>query len=219
MSEFTVFSIPGSPYGRAVLATLEEKGAPYTFAAVSPSDTKVDPHTSRHPFGKVPAVQHGAFSLYETQAILRYLDRTLDGPRLTPSDTRQAALMDQVMNINDCYLFQGVGNVIVFHRVVAPRLLGFAPDESAIQAAMPRAHVVFGELERLLGDRPYFGGESVSLADLMVAPHLDMFSPTPEWDELTAHRTNLSAWLGRMNARASMQSTTWERVQEMAAAA
>ena len=33
---FIVYSIPGSPFGRAVLAALEEKGAPYRLAPVAP---------------------------------------------------------------------------------------------------------------------------------------------------------------------------------------
>ena len=44
MSDFIVHSIPGSPYGRAVLATLEEKGADYRFAAVQPGTLKLEPH-------------------------------------------------------------------------------------------------------------------------------------------------------------------------------
>ena len=59
------------------------------------------------------------------------------------------------MNVNDWYLFQGVGNVIGFHRVVGPRLMGLTPDEAAIEAAMPKAHAVFAELARLLGEQPY----------------------------------------------------------------
>jgi hypothetical protein len=37
--------------------------------------------------------------------------------------------MDQVMNICDWYLMQGVNNVIGFHRIIAPRLMGRAPDD------------------------------------------------------------------------------------------
>ncbi len=216
MSEFVVHSIPGSPFGRAVLATLEEKRAPYRLAPVAPGTFRSPEHLARHPFGRVPVLEHDGFSLYESQAILRYLDRVLPTPALTPADPRAAAQMDQVMNINDWYLFQGVGNVIVFHRIVGPRVLGLAPDEQAVAAAMPRAHAVFQELARLLGDRPYFAGTEVSLADLLVAGPIDFFAETPEWAVLSAPHRNLVAWLGRMNARPSLRATTWERVAAMA---
>jgi glutathione S-transferase len=219
MTEFTVHTIPGSPFARAVLATLEEKGAPYRIAPVAPGGMKSPQHLARHPFGRVPVMEHDGFRLYETQAILRYLDRILPAPALTPADPRRAARMDQVMNINDWYLFPGVGSVIVFHRVVGPRVMGLTPDEAAISAAMPKARTVFSELARLLGEQPFFTGETLSLADLMVAPAIGFFTLTPEWTELGAPHANLVAWLSRMEARPSLTATTWERVTEMAKAA
>jgi glutathione S-transferase len=219
MSEFTVHSIPGSPFGRAVLATLEEKGASYRLSPVAPGTFRSPQHLARHPFGRVPVLEHDGFLLYETQAILRYLDRVLPTPSLTPADPKHAARMDQVMNVNDWYLFQGVGNVIGFHRVVGPRLMGLKPDEAAIEAAMPKARAVFAELARLLGGQPYFAGEAISLADLLVAPQIGFFTHTPEWSVLGVPHPDLVAWLARMEARPSLKATTWERVSEMARAA
>ncbi len=219
MADFIVHSIPGSPYGRAVLATLEEKGAAYRLAPPAPGTLRAEPHISRHPFGRIPVLEHKDFMLYEVQAILRYLDRILPNPALTPSDPRAAARMDQAMNINDWYLFQGVGNIIGFQRVVGPILMGITPDEAAIEEAMPRAHVVFAELARLLGDKAYFAGDHVSLADLMIAPHVEFLARTPEWQVLGAPYPNLVAWTDRMEARPSLKATTWDRVAEMAKAA
>jgi glutathione S-transferase len=219
MSEFIVHSIPGSPFGRAVLATLEEKRTPCRFAVVPPGTWRTEPHISRHPFGRVPVLEHDGFMLYETQAILRYLDRVLPAPPLTPADPRAAANMDRAMNVSDWYLFNGVNNVIGFQRIVAPRLMGVASDEAAIAAAMPKAQTVFNELARLLAAQPYFTGESVTLADLMIAPQLDFLALTPEWTELSAGHRNIVDWLARMNARPSFQATTWEKLMELAKAA
>src|ERR1700682_4348516 len=156
MSEFTVYSIPGSPFGRAVLATLEEKAAPDRLVPVAPGTFRSPEHLARHPFDRVPVLEHNGFSLYESQAILRYLDRVLPAPALTPGDCNAAARMDQMMNVNDWYLFQGVANVISFQRVVGPRLMRLTPDETAIEAAMPKAYTVFTELARLPGGQRSF---------------------------------------------------------------
>jgi glutathione S-transferase len=198
------------------MATLEEKGAPYRLARLAPKSAE---HLALHPFGRMPVLAHKEFRLYETQAILRYLDRVLPTPPLTPADPKLAARMDQVMNINDWYLFHDVGNVIIFHRVVGPKVMGTTPDEEAIEAAMPKAHVVFGELARLLAQQTYFAGDTLSLADLMVAPAVAFFTLTPEWSVLGAPHANLVAWLARMQARPSMQATTWERLSTTAEAA
>jgi glutathione S-transferase len=219
MQELVVHSIPGSPFGRAVLVALEEKNARYRFSAVPPGSLKTPQHLARHPFGRIPALEDGAFRLYETQAILRYVDRALPHPALTPEDSQAAARMDQLMNINDWYLFQGVGSVIGFQRIVGPRLMGLKSDEEAIAASMPKAHVVFAELARQLDERPFFVGESVSLADVMLAPQLDFLRDTPEWEPLTAGHKNLRTWLDRMNTRPSMVATTWQRVAGMTNAA
>jgi glutathione S-transferase len=63
-----------------VLVALEEKGARYRLCAVPPGTLKTPEHLARHPFGRVPVMEHGSFRLYESQAILRYLD--LLTPRL-----------------------------------------------------------------------------------------------------------------------------------------
>jgi glutathione S-transferase len=219
MSEFIVHSVPGSPFGRSVLVMLEEKGASYRLAPVALGTFQSAEHLARHPFGRVPVLEHDGFMLYETQAILRYLDRILPQPGLTPADPRRAARMDQAMNINDWYLFHGVGNVIIFHRVIGPRIMGKAPDEAAIEAAMPKAKVVFNELARLLGENAYFSGDTISLADLMLAPAVEYFTLVPEWSVLGAPHANLVKWIARMQTRPSLQATTWERVTELAKAA
>ncbi|HEV7138076.1 MAG TPA: glutathione S-transferase family protein [Steroidobacteraceae bacterium] len=219
MSKFIVHSIPGSPFGRAVLATLVEKNASFRLAPLDPRSIKSQPYLSKHPFGRVPVLEHEGFTLYETQAILRHIDRVLPVPPMTPSDPKLAARMDQIMGINDWYLHQGVNSIIGFQRIVRPRLLGMPCDEAAVAEAMPRAQVVCAELSRLLGTSPYLAGTQLSLADMVVASQMDFLAQTPEWAALTAERPNLPAWLARIGARESFQATTWERVAEMAKAA
>ncbi len=219
MTEFVVHTVPGSPFARAVLATLIEKNAPHKVARIALGGLKTEPHLSRHPFGRMPVLEHDGFMLYETQAILRYIDRVLPQPALTPADPRAAARMDQVLNICDWYLFQGVNSVIGFQRVVGPRLMGLKTDEAAIAEAMPKAHTVFGELSRLLGTNACFAGPDPSLADLHVAAQMAFLAETPEWAPLTRNASNLVMWFDRMNARPSMKATTWEQVEELAKAA
>ena len=219
MTDFVVHNIPGSPFGRAVLIALEEKGASYRVARVGLATMRAPEHLARHPFGRVPAIEHGDFRLYETQAILRYVDRVLGGAPLTPADPRTAARMDQLMNINDWYLFRDVGIPIGFQRVIVPRLMGGKADEAVVAAAMPKADAVFAQLSALLADQAYFTGSEVTLADVMLAPQLDLLREAAEWAALTRTRPNLEAWLTRMAARPSLAATTWDRVESIAEAA
>jgi glutathione S-transferase len=207
MSGITVYGIAGSPFVRAVEVTLKEKGLDYHFHAVAPGEHKGEEHLKRHPFGRVPAFEHDGFALYETQAILRYLDDRFPHPPLTPGDAQRRARMNQVIGIIDWYLFPKAAAPIGFNRIIGPRLLGLPSDEAVIAEAMPMARTCFAELDRLLGDKPYFTGNSVSIADIMLAAQLDLFGECDEGRQLIDGTSNLRAWLERMVARPSFVAT------------
>jgi glutathione S-transferase len=213
-----VHGVPGSPYVRAALLTLEEKGADYELAAMKPGTLKQEPHLSRQPFGRIPAFEHDGWKLYETQAIMRYVDAVVPGPRLQPEEQRAAARMNQVMGIVDWYLMPQVGRTIVFNRVVAPRF-GMPVNEDAVAKAIPDARHCIGEIARLLDGQTWMAGDAVSLADLLLGPHLSMLAQAPEGAEILRTQTNLAGWLDRMEARASMKATSWDTLLERVAAA
>ena len=207
MSDIQVFGIPGSPFLRSVEITLREKGLNYQLHAMRPGEHKSEDYLKRHPFGRVPAFEHDGFSIYETQAILRYLDEVFPSPPLTPGNPKARARMNQVIGIIEWYFFPKAAAPIGFNRIIGPRLLGVAGDEAAIADAMPVARTCFAELGRLLGDKPYFGGDSVSLADIMLAAQLDLFGECGEGRELIDGTANLRPWLKRMTARPSFAAT------------
>jgi glutathione S-transferase len=215
MTCYAVHTVPGSPYGRAVMATLEEKGADWRLAPIDQADVHGPAHLALHPFGKMPILAWDGRLLYETDAILRYLDDALPGPSLVPQEIDDRARMNQAMGICDAYLFPEGARIVVFQRVIGPAIVpGFVPDEAAIADGMPRSHTIFAELSRLLATHDWFGGDALSLADLMTGPQLELYARTPEWAELTAGRENLRRWLVRLEARPSMRATLWERLPE-----
>jgi glutathione S-transferase len=209
-----VYGVPGSPYVRAVLLTLEEKGPPYKFAETKPGTLKQEPHLSRHPFGRIPAFEHDGWTLYEARAIMRYIDAVVpQSPPLQPSDPRALARMEQVMNVTDWYVMPQISRTITFGRVVAPRF-GMPVYEQKIAQAVPDARHCIAEVARLLGAQPYMAGDAVSLADLLLAPHLSMLALAPEGKQILDMHANLGGWLGRVEARPSMRATTWDRLLE-----
>lgn len=206
MSEFIVHGILGSPFMRAVLAGLEEKSASYELKPVAPGEHRGEAYRKMHPFSRVPVVQHGDFTLYETQAILRYIDAVCPGPALQPADPKRAAVMNQICGISDWYFFPQVGVPVVFQRIVGPLLLGQPADEAVVAAAQPNAANCTRVLNDLLGDQAFLAGDSLTLADLMLFPHMAYFSQTPEGRSLLAG-TKLKGWIERMAARPSMEAT------------
>ena len=217
MSKIIVYGIPGSPYVRVPLLACEEKGAAYRLQPMQFGDTKSPEHLARQPFGRIPAIEHDDFKLYEAAAIIRYIDQAFDGPRLTPTDIRAQARMNQVMNIVDWYVMPSISSGIVFNRVIKPRF-DMPVNEEQVSAGLPMARTCVKTLAELLGEQPYFGGETISLADLMAFPHMDFFPQTPEGQEMLGP-TRLPAWLERMNQRPSVKNTCWNRLLELSAAA
>ena len=206
MSDIVVYGVPGSPFMRAVQMGLEEKKAPYRVQVIGAGESKSEAYLKKHPFGRVPAFEHGDFGLYETQAILRYLDDIFPEPPLQPRHPREAARMNQIIGINDWYFFPKAAAVIVFQRIVGPVLLGVKTDEAAIEAALPMGRTCVAELDRLLGAQQFLCGDHLSIADLILAPQLDFLAETPEGKSLLAG-TRIEAWLARMNERPSMRAT------------
>jgi glutathione S-transferase len=212
MAEFVVHGIPGSPYVRSVLLGLEEKGAPYRLAAMGFGQHKRPEHLARHPFGKIPALEHGDFQLYETQAILRYLDDVMPKPAFEPAGARARARVNQLVGIADSYVRPLISGAISFERVVVPLVLGGTPNEEKIKAALAEAGICIGAIEALMAE-PFLAGDSLSLADLMLAPHLSYFAMTPEGRAMMGER--LKGWIARMEGRPSMQATTFEKMRAM----
>ena len=206
MPDITVYGIPGSPFLRAVEVSLKEKGADYRLQPMSPAEMKTPEHLAMHAFGRIPIFEHGDFRLYETQAICRYIDDVLPNPPLTPGNPKARARMNQVIGIIEWYFFPKAAAPIAFNRIIGPKLLGLPTDEAAIAEAMPMATTCFAELDRLLDDQSYFGGDGVSIADIMLAAQLDLLCDTPEGAGLISG-TRLAGWLDRMRERPSFVAT------------
>jgi len=206
MSDIRVFGIPGSPFLRSVEIALTEKRIDYQLQSIRPGEHKEPEYLARHPFGRIPAFEHDGFAIYETQAIIRYLDDVFPDPPLTPADPKARARMNQVIGIIEWYFFPKAAAPIGFQRIIGPRLLGIPSDDSIVAEAMPTARLCVTELDRLLGDKLYLTGEQVTLADIMLGAQLDLFSECAEGRELICG-TRLQPWLERMRARPSFEAT------------
>jgi glutathione S-transferase len=198
-----VHGMPGSSNVQSVLLALAEKGVEYELREQPAAAYKREPYmTEVHPFGMVPALEHGDFTLYETQAIVRYIDDAFTGPPLVPQAARPRARMNQIIGIAQEYLKGTIsgGGSINYHRAWLPKF-GIEVDHARIATLLPRARTALSALDRLHAE-PYFTGD-LSLADLMVAPILYVFRKTPEGADLLGAFPRLVGWLERSEARPS----------------
>ncbi len=207
MAKPTLYGPGYSTYARAARLALEEKGVDYDLVEIDfIAGGMPDEHLARHPFAKVPALEHDGLMLYETAAIERYIDEAFDGPSLQPSDPAGRARMTQIISVIDSYTYPCTVGDLVIQRLVQP-MLGGTADESIVEAALPEVDKSMAELERLLGDQEYLTGSAVSLADLHLAPIFEYFVNTPESNGIMKDKPALNAWWQRMQARESMTTT------------
>jgi glutathione S-transferase len=206
MARPIVYGPAGSSYVWSARLALAEKGVTHDLVELSFEEMKAPEHLARHPFGKVPAFEHDGFMLYETQAIMRYVDEAFPSAPLQPIDLHQFSRMNQIMGIVDAYGWYSMGLGIAFQRLVAPRL-GFPVDEEKVTQSLPRASICLSEIERISGDDEFLAGDRVSLADLLAAPIVAYLGRTPEGPGLLEPHAKLRAWGRRMEARQSFQVT------------
>jgi glutathione S-transferase len=133
MSKMTLWGFDGSTYVRTVKMLLAEKG--YTdFEQVQVNVLAGEPrsaeHLARHPFGKVPVLDHDGMRILETSAIARYLNDVVPGKSLVPSTPKDRARMDMVIGLIDSY---GYGAMVGGWRV------GVDPSDLAISRFASRA--------------------------------------------------------------------------------
>ena len=208
MADPVLYGPAFSTYVRSVRLALEEKGAPYRLEEINILEGahQTPQHKARHPFTKVPAFEHDGFEIYEVQAIMRYVDEAFDGPSLQPDEPRARARMTQVQGIIDSYAYPSCISSIVIQRMVVPLMDG-TPDEDVIAEAVPQATTSVEALEGLIGTGEFFAGDTLSLADLHVAPVYDYFSQTPEGAAALGNTPNLRRWWDAVSQRQSVQKT------------
>ena len=117
-SQITLYGFNGSTYVRTVKMLLAEKGVtdinqvPLNVLA---GDPKKPEHLQRHPFGKVPVLEHDGMRILETSAITRYLNDVLPGRSLIPATPKDRARMDMVIGLIDSYGYGALMAVAGYH--------------------------------------------------------------------------------------------------------
>jgi glutathione S-transferase len=207
MAHPIVYGPAGSTHVWSARLALAEKGVTHELVEIPFGAHREASHLARQPFAKVPAFEHDGFALYETQAIMRYVDERFAGTPLQPEDVHEWSRMNQIIGIVDAYAWPSIGGTILYNRMLVPRLLGGSPDEAAIAAALPVARLCLSEIDRLMEDHRYLTGDHVSLADLMAIPLLYYFSDAPDGRAPLAEHPKLQSWIRLMETRQSFQVT------------
>jgi len=187
---------------RKTLMTLAEKGHEAELVVVSlpTAEHRSPEHLARHPFAKVPVLDHDGFVVYESRAIGAYLDRVLAGPALAPEDPRGRARVDQWIGVSDAYFAPHAGPLIV--ETLFRPYLGAEPNREAIAAGREGMQAALDALDRALASTEHVAGAAFSLADIHWMPYLEYLAQIGEGEAIEG-RKNLAAWWKRTSSRPS----------------
>lgn len=203
MDDITIYGFPQSTYVRTVRMAAEEKGVSYV---IEPIEFGSAAHLAVQPYGRVPAIRHGDYTLYETSAIVRYIDEAFSGPKLVPAEPRARAEMEKWISASNAYLGGITVRGILYERLVKPSRGGVA-DESVIHSTLPKAELHLSVLDRELGLRKFLVGDAFSPAAMFVAPIIFYLRMVPEGAGLFKGKANIDRWFRAVEARPSFAKT------------
>jgi len=187
-----------APMSRAVrsLWLLEELGLPYELnqMAFHPKDLKSDAHRKRHPLGRVPVLEDGDVTLWESGAITEYLlERHKNGGLKPAVDAPEYPAYLQWLHYCEGMVMPPV-NTIVVHTILLPE---DRRDATVLGQAKRLLTKALAPVDNALAGKEYLIG-SFSAADTMLG-HAAVMSNrlgcVP--DEMT----NLKSYVARLEAR------------------
>lgn len=155
----------GSPWAWRAMIGLELKGLRYESRLLqfSKGEHKSPQMLALNPRGKVPVLVHGDVVVYESLAILAYLDRAFPEPPLFGATPQAAAQVWRLVSEHDAYVAP------VGVRIARPLFFGGpeAVEEKAddIRAAAEELHKELAGLEARLATGQWLVGERPSAAD------------------------------------------------------
>jgi glutathione S-transferase len=192
-----------SSYTRVVRMVCEEKGIDYTLTETQLRSPEV---CAIHPFGKMPVLRHGDFTLCESKAIATYLDRAFPGPALTPEDPMLAARMEQWVSLINTVMDPTLVRTYLFAHAF-PKTADGAPDRAIIDAVLPKVRQQLGMLDQAVAAESHLAGDRLTLADMFILPILHYLKLLPETGRMLAPGTALGRYLDAHAVRPSYAST------------
>jgi glutathione S-transferase len=202
-----VFWGSGSGPAWRVLLALAIKGVPYesrllSFSKREHKEPEILAMTTR---GKVPVLRDGSYALFESLAILTYLERKHPETPLFGTTPEDAGTIMRVIMEHECYgapAFSAVTRPILYSKLDEQR--------DSVNAALPTFREELGRLETQLEGRSWFVGDAVSAADIFVFPTIKTIErllrkPAGETIDhgvlpLSGPFPKLAAWVARIEA-------------------
>ncbi|KAJ7528602.1 hypothetical protein O6H91_15G009900 [Diphasiastrum complanatum] len=203
MATFKVIGIAPSPYTQRVLVVLNEKGADYFLQEIDRMGNaqKKPEHLLLQPFGQIPVIQDGDFTLFESRAIVRYIADKYEGqgPSLYGKTLEERALVEQWLAV-EVEEFDSPTGAAVFQLVFGPKYVGIPTDEAIVSSSLEKLAKVLDVYEAHLSKSKFLAGDFLSIADLVHLPLLFFLVTVGNRGEVVTSRKHVKAWYETMSS-------------------
>lgn len=190
---------PVSWNARRVWIALLEKGISFELVRLNlDGDQRSPQFLEVTPFGQVPVLVDGEFAVVESLAILDYVEAIAPYPPLLPREPKALATvrMIEMLTVNQ----------------LLPRLTPLIGHEFGVRlldaVALEEVHESLNEVLRVFEDRlqgqPYFGGQALSLADIVAGTAIPWL---PRLGHLLTGFSRLQGWCDELQHRQTWQQT------------
>jgi glutathione S-transferase len=196
-----LYGSPLSTCTRKVLMTLGETSTPYEMNVIdfATGAHKKEPHISRQPFGRIPAIDDDGFEMFESRAIARYLAEKTKSA-LIPSDIHARAKMEQWISIETSELAPHAMKFVYEHTFKRKQ------EQAVLDSAASALKTTLKVMNDQLAKTPFISGDSFTIADIGYMPYLEYVMASPAKDLVTPFE-RVVAWWNTLRAR-----PTWQKV-------
>ena len=205
-----------SPFVRKVCVAAHEKGIAYEMSLKRPW-IETPGFAEASPFGKIPAIRDGDYTLADSSAICAYLDAKHPAPALLPADPQARGKAVWFDEFADTMLFPA-GGKILFNRLVGPKFMGVPGDEAAATQGEAELVPLWAYLETVAPAPDAHGawlvGAQFTLGDIAVATmirSLTYVDAQPTADMYPA----IAAWYTRVCARPAWAAVAAEEAAKV----
>lgn len=205
---YEFYWISGSPFAWRVMLAMEIKGLTYDSHRLDASkgEHKEPEYLALNPRGKVPVLKDGDTVIYESIAILAYLESKHPEPPLFGTTPGETGTIWQRISEIDNYVRAPVSD-----GVMGPLFQGKAADGAEeIKAAAGPAHEALKWADNILSQTDYLAGGNISAADVVLLPIIGGLARAAGKDDAASLNLgilpfvetypNIAAWLVRVEA-------------------
>ena len=150
-------------------------------------------------------MRHGKFCLFESRAIVSYVDRVFPGSKLFPDDAVECSMIEQWVSVANTAIIPKMNAYLQGY--FFPRTTDGQPNRTAIDASWPEVRTFLDLFNEAVRDTGHLVGTRFTYADMNLMPVLAYLHQCPESGEALNACGELRRYFELHSERASFKAT------------